>query len=304
MHKRTFANIAMLLTTMIWGASFVAQNLGSQYLGPFSFGAIRFFLGALVLLPVLYFSRHRKAKQALTLIPVKRYLFPGAICGGSLFLGALFQQYGIMYTTVGKSGFVTTLYVILVPVLYWLLYRRRLSCVTLCATLLAIVGIYLLCVNEGFSVNFGDVLCFIGAFFWALQILCIDRTANGLDSLLFSFFQFLFCAGFNAIFMLFIEHPSPANIALAGPALLYSGILSVGVGFTAQVICLKYTDATVATIIMSLESVFSVVFGFLILHEVLTFRQGIGCFLVLSAVILTQLFPQSKLETDAASETE
>ncbi len=303
MSKRTGANLLMVVGTMIWGAAFVAQSVGAEHIGAYTFGSIRFFLGALVVLPAYWITRARvPAQQRRPDAPLHKYLLAGLVCGAALFLGALFQQLGIERTTVGKAGFVTVLYVVLVPVFSFFLYRRRIAGRIYISIALALVGIYLLCVNEGFSVNLGDIYTFIGAIFWAVQMLCIERFAQSLNELKFTVFEFLSCSAFGVVMMFAVEKPAWADLRAAAVPLLYSGLLSVGVGFTAQSVCLKYTDPTVASLIMSLESVFAVIFGFLLLGQTLTLRQGIGCALVFGAVILAQIAPGSGRRKAAAGD--
>ena len=291
--KKAAANLLMLVGTMIWGGAFVAQSIGAAYVGPYTFGAVRFSLGSLVILPVMLLTRKLRPRPAEHRdAPLRDYVIAGLTCGGSLFFGALFQQMGIEQTTVGKAGFVTALYVVLVPLFCWILYRRRIHINTFAALVLAVIGTFLLCVTEQMTVSKGDILVFIGTIFWAVQILCIEKFAQHLDGLKFALWEFLTCAVINAVLMFAVEKPTLGQFAAAWPVLLYAGVLSVGVGFTAQIVCLKYTDPTVASLIMSLESVFSVIFGFLILHETLTLRQGFGCLLVFSAVVLAQLLPK------------
>ncbi|MEG0912706.1 MAG: DMT family transporter [Oscillospiraceae bacterium] len=293
MTKKNAANILMVVGTMIWGAAFVAQSVGAEFVGAYTFGAIRFFLGTLVVLPFYFFTRAKQKKSGNRKdAPLQSYLGAGALCGIALFLGSLFQQLGVERTTVGKAGFVTVLYVVLVPVFCYFLYGRKITARIYISIFLALAGIFLLCVNENFTVNLGDVYIFIGSIFWAVQILCIERFAAHLDGFKFTIFEFLFCAVINAVFMFVIEKPTWEAISAAAIPLLYSGLLSVGVGFTAQTVCLKYTDPTVASLIMSLESVFAVIFGFLILGQVLTLKQGIGCVLVFAAVIIAQILPK------------
>ncbi|MEA4911249.1 MAG: DMT family transporter [Oscillospiraceae bacterium] len=288
MKKRTLSNLLLLGGAVIWGAAFVAQSIGADHIGPFAFGGIRFFLGALVVLPVLLL-RDRKKPRGWDAAPARDYIKSGLICGCVLFAAATFQQYGIERTSVGKAGFVTALYIILVPLFAFILYRRRLHKSVILAAVVAVAGIYLLCMSGGFSVNAGDLYVFIGSVFWAVQILMIERFTANLDGLKFALAQFLACSAVSLIFMLLFERPTLSGIAAAAPALMYCGFLSVGVAFTIQSVFMKYTDPTVASLMMSTESVFSAIFGFLILHETLTARQVCGCALVFAAVIAAQL---------------
>ncbi|MEA5050718.1 MAG: DMT family transporter [Oscillospiraceae bacterium] len=299
MKKQTFANLMMLGGAVIWGAAFVAQSIGADHVGPFAFGGIRFLLGALVVLPVQRL-RDRKKPRGWDKAPTWEYVRAGGICGAVLFAAAAFQQYGVGRTTVGKAGFVTALYIILVPLFAFALYRRRLGGRVIAAAATAVAGIYLLCMTSGtFSVSTGDVYVFIGSVFWAVQILMIERFTADLDGLKFAFAQFISCAAINLVCMALFERPALSDILAAAPALLYCGLLSVGVAFTIQAVFMKYTEPTVASLMMSAESVFSAIFGFLILHETLTARQLFGCVLVFCAVVLAQL-PQRRDARPAA----
>ncbi len=285
----------LLLGAVIWGAAFVAQSIGAEHVGPFAFGGIRFLLGALVVLPILWFS-HRKKEKGWDKQPFSAYLRAGAVCGTALFLAATFQQYGIERTTVGKAGFVTALYILLVPLFAFVVYRRRIGGRILAAAAVGVVGIYLLCVSGDFTVSEGDIYVFIGSVFWAVQILMIEHFTARLDGLKFAAVQFFVCAALSLACMLIFERNTLAGVAAAAPALLYCGLLSVGVGFTIQAVFTKDTGPTVASLMMSTESVFSAVFGFLILHETLTPRQLAGCALVFGAVVLAQIYPGRKSE--------
>jgi drug/metabolite transporter (DMT)-like permease len=291
--KQIAANILMVFGSIIWGGAFVAQSIGADNLGAFTFGAIRFFIGGIIIIPVAVIMSKRKDKKADT-ATTKDYLIAGVACGAALFLGAYFQQLGLGYTTAGKAGFVTALYIILVPIFGFVLFKRRLSSRVMVATLAALVGIFLLCVSGGFGINIGDLYVFIGSLFWAAQILLIDKFAQKLDGIKFAICEFLSCAAMGAVAMFIFEKPTWAAIQSAWLPLLYCSVLSVGVGFTAQIICQKYTEPTVASLLMSSESVFSVIFGFLILHEALTVRQIVGCVLVFAAVLLAQITPGQK----------
>ncbi len=289
--KQIAANLLMLLGSLIWGGAFVAQSIGAESVGAFTFGGIRFLVGTIVILPIMYFMNRKKEKGWDT-ATTGEYLKGGIICGLSLFFGAYFQQLGLQYTTAGKAGFVTGLYIILVPIFGFILYKRRCGSRVLVATLLALVGIFLLCVSGELGVNIGDFYVFIGSLFWAAQILLIEKFASRLDGLKFAVAEFMTCSVVSLICMAIFEQPTLEGIAAAWIPLAFCGVLSVGVGFTAQIICLQYTDPTVASLLMSSESVFSVIFGFLILHETLAPRQIIGCLLVFGAVLLAQTYPK------------
>ena len=282
----------MVVGAIIWGAAFVAQSIGARYLGPFAFGSIRFVLGSLVLLPVMAIARRGKPEHEDK--PIGEYLKAGGICGAALFAGATLQQYGLMYSTAGNAGFVTALYIVLVPLFGCIFLKRKLSPNTLVAVLVATAGVYLLCVSAGFTVNKGDLYTMAGSVCWAVQILCLERFSQKLDGLKFAFYEFMTCSIMSGAAMLIFEHTTWDNITAAALPLLYCGLLSVGVGFTAQIICVKYTDPVVASLIMSTESPFAALFGWLILGETMGARQFFGAALVFAAVILAQLPPRGR----------
>lgn len=275
---------------MIWGAAFVFQNLAMAHIGPFTLGSVRFLLGALVILPLTFIKKLRPARVSDP--PFSSYLKSGVVCGVCLFLGVTFQQYGIMYTTAGKAGFVTALYMVLVPFIAWIFFKRRIRKAMWLVVAVALAGTFLLCVSETLSVQLGDVLVFIGAVFWALQILALERFGQNLDSIKLSVVQFAVCSVLSAVPMFALEQPTAAGLAAAAGPVLYCGLLSVGVGFTAQTICLKHIDAVVASLIMSTEAVFAAVFGFLLLNETLSGKQIVGCVLVFAAVAMSELLPK------------
>lgn len=282
----------MVVGAIIWGAAFVAQSVGAEHVGPFAFGAIRFFLGSLVLVPVMLIMRSRRPKPDAPDAPLSDYLKAGAICGAALFAGASLQQYGLMYSSVGNAGFVTSLYIVLVPLFGFLFFKRRLSLRTVTAVLVATGGVYLLCISSDFSVNRGDLYTMAGSVFWAAQILLLERFSQNLDGIKFALFEFMSCSLLSAAASLFFERTTWAGVAAAAIPLLYCGLLSVGVGFTAQIICVKYTDPIVASLIMSAESPFAALFGWLILGEGMTSRQLIGAALVFAGVVICQLPPR------------
>lgn len=290
MKKRTAASIGMLVGAMIWGAAFVFQNMAMEHIGPFTLGCIRFLIGSIVVAPLLFIKKLRP--DPATEPPFSQYLKSGIICGIFLFFGVTFQQYGIMYTTAGKAGFVTALYMVMVPFFAWAIFKRKVPKVMWLVVAVALVGTFLLCISETLSIQLGDVLVFVGAIFWAFQILALERFGQNLDSIKLSIVQFMTCSILSAIPMFILEQPTMAGMTAALWPILYCGVLSVGVAFTAQVICLKHADAIVATLIMSTESVFAAIFGFLLLNELLSGKQILGCVLVFAAVVMSELLPK------------
>ena len=302
MSKRMFGNLALLVTAMIWGSAFVAQSVGMDYVGPFTFQAARSLLGGLVLLPVIFLvDRRGNDRKPVTPAQRKKLLLSGILCGILLFTASILQQLGLQYTTAGKAGFLTSLYIILVP-LFGLLLGRKVTPWIWISILLAATGLYLLCGGEGFSLGKGELLILGCAVVFSFHILVIDRVSAQLDDVRLSCLQFFVCGVISLIFMVFTEKPTLSALLPCWLPICYAGILSSGVGYTLQIVGQAATDPTTASLLMSLESVFSVVFGWLLLHQSLTGKELLGCLLVFGGVILAQL-PQKK-KNSALSETE
>jgi drug/metabolite transporter (DMT)-like permease len=293
--------ILLIITAIIWGTSFVSQKLGMNYVEPLTFGASRFLLGAVVLIPVILISdritkrKVEKSDESREITYNKDLIAGGTLCGASLFLGAWFQQWGIVYTTAGKAGFITALYIVLVPVLGLFLHKKVSKLVWLGVTI-STVGLYLLCVKEGFIIQKGDAIVLAGTIFWAMQILVVDAYVSKTDGLRLSFIQFLTAGIFSAIAALIFENPKfETIIACAGP-LLYTSIMVVGVAYTLQIIGQKSTEPAIAAIIMSMESLFAVISGVIFLGETMTMKEVIGCALMLVAVLITQVKSEGSAE--------
>ncbi len=287
-NKGSLVGSAMLLlAAVIWGCAFVAQSVAMDHIGPFSFGSIRFFMGAAVLLPVILW---RKRRTIHTPTRCKDALLGGAVCGGFLFLASALQQIGLMYTTVGKSGFITALYVVLVPLAGFVLFRRRVSPLLAIGTLAATVGLYLLCGENGFSINRGDAYTLACAVLFTAQIIAVDHFVTRVDGVLLSCLQFVMSGMLNGVTALIFE-PTLTWQAVAATwlPLCYTGVLSSGVAYTLQILGQKRTQPALASILMSLESVFAVLAGALILLQWPTPREAIGCAVMFAAVILAQM---------------
>jgi drug/metabolite transporter (DMT)-like permease len=284
------SNLLLLLTAVIWGFAFVAQRAGMEFLGPFTFNTARFTLGSLSLIPLLLLNQKRKFKKEKFLsLKDRKLLIAGLAAGTALFLGAAFQQGGLVYTDAGKAGFITGFYVILVPIL-GLFISQKTSFLTWLGATVAIVGLFLLSVNETLEVNIGDILVLIGAFFWAIQILVIGHYSTRIDPLQLAFSQFLVCALLSLIVALFTETIIIQNLLLAYVPILYAGFFSVGIAFTIQVVAQREAHPANAAIIMSLEAVFAVLGGWLILNESIPIRGLLGCLLMFVGMIVSQLY--------------
>jgi drug/metabolite transporter (DMT)-like permease len=292
------ANILLLITAIIWGFAFVAQRLGMDYVGAFTFNGVRFALGALSLLPLLIYQRKKISKEDKTKsTELRSVLFAGLIAGCALFLGASLQQIGLAYTTVGKAAFITGLYIALVPIL-GIFLKQKVHITTWFGVALAVIGLYFLSVTEGFSISKGDLLQLMGAFFWAFHILAIDHFTKKVDALMLSFFQFITCAALSLTVGFIFEEITLAGLSGAVIPILYGGICSVGVAYTLQVVGQKHAKPSHAAIIMSLEAVFASIGGMLLLNESLSLRGLFGCSLMLGGMLLSQAAGFVKVKAD------
>lgn len=289
MKTNSIGNGFLLLSAaFIWGIAFVAQSVGMDYLGPLSFGASRFLLGAVVLLPVIAFRRRQNQKKGIAPAGAKITWIGGICCGLALCAASTLQQIGIQYTSVGKAGFITTLYIIIVPILGIFLKKKVPGKAWPCAVLAAI-GMYLLCMSESLQIGKGDVLVFICAFLFAIQILLVDYFVELADPVEISCIQFLTSGVILTILMFVFETPHWSDFVAAWLPIAYAGILSSGVAYTLQLIGQKGMDPTIASLLLSMESTFSVLAGWVILKQKLTVKELIGCVLMFTAVILVQL---------------
>ena len=297
MKQQTRGSLMLLLCAMVWGAAFVAQSEGMNYVGPFTMQATRYFLSGLVLLPVIAL----RDKKGISVRPAgkaaKRQLLYGVICGALLCTASIIQQYGIIHTTVGKSGFITTMYIILVPFL-GLFVKLRVKLMNWVCAVLALTGLYLLCAGgEGLSaVNTGDWLTLLCAVFFACHILFIDRACHDLDGVRLSCVQFFTASTLSILPMLLLEKPSLAAIASAWLPIVYAGVFSGGVAYTFQVIGERDVQPALASLLMSLESVFAALFGWLLLGQTLSARELFGCAVMFASIILSQL-PERRTKT-------
>lgn len=298
MQKKLRGSVMLLTAALIWGTAFVAQSEGMRYVQPFTYNAIRTLMGGFVLIPIIAAFRlaGRKTRApAETAAPLSTTIKGGIVCGILLCIASSFQQCGIGMTTAGKAGFITALYIVIVPLIQLFLYRKSTVMVWICVVLAAI-GFWLLCIKEGFYVGKGDWLVLCCAVFFALHIMVIDYfNAKQVNGMLMACIQFFTAGILMTICMLLFEQPKLDSILDAKYTILYAGLMSSGAAFTLQILGQRDTDPTAATLLMSLESVFAALSGWLILHEALTPKELIGCVLVFLAVILAQLKPPERL---------
>lgn len=285
-------SLMLLLAATIWGVAFVAQSIGMEYVGAFTFNSVRSLIGAAVLLPVIWLFNRNRSDSVQTAEEKKasrKVLITGGICCGILLcLATNFQQFGIKYTTVGKAGFITACYIVIVPIL-GIFLKKKCSPFIWAAVLLALCGLYLLCIKDGFSIGKGDILVLICAFLFSLHILTIDYFSPKTDGVKLSCIQFLVSGILSGIPALILEDPSLSSILTAWMPILYAGALSSGVAYTLQIIGQKDMNPTVASLILSLESCISVLAGWLILGQKLSSRELFGCLIMFGAIILAQL---------------
>ncbi len=285
------ADILLLLTATIWGFAFVAQRIGMDYVGPFTFNAVRFALGSLSLLPLILLLQKRQSntdQRRFSDDTNKSVLLGGILAGGALFAGASLQQAGLVYTTAGKAGFITGLYVVIVPLL-GLFWRQRPRIGTWVGAILAAVGLYFLSITKEFDISFGDLLVLVGAFFWAGHVLLIGWLAPRTDALKLAAAQFAVCSLFSFLTALVIETMSIASIWQAAVPILYGGIGSVGIAYTLQVIAQRDAHPAHSAIILSLEGLFAAIGGWLLLGEVLSPRGIFGCAMMLTGMFFSEL---------------
>lgn len=292
MNVRTYrADALLLLTATIWGFAFVAQRVGMEYVGPFTFNGVRFALGSLSLVPLLFLMEHRDSPaRALVTRASRRTIFwGGGLAGLFLFSGASLQQIGLVYTTAGNAGFITGLYVVIVPIM-GLFLRQRTHLGTWLGVLLAAVGLYFLSITEELTIAWGDLLVLIGAFFWAAHVLIIGRLSPRMDALKLAITQFAVCALLSLLTALVIETLTWEGLRQAAVPIFYGGLGSVGVAYTLQVVAQKDAHPAHAAIFLSMEAVFAAFGGWWLLNEALTVRAMFGCGLMLFGMLFSQLW--------------
>ena len=301
------SSLLLFLAASIWGVAFVAQSVGMDYMGPFTFNGARSLIGGIVLLPLIAVrERSRKKNGGEAETPEKKKarrkvtLLGGCCCGLAICTASMFQQYGIQYTTVGKAGFITTLYIIIVPIM-GLFFGKKVRRIVWAGAALAAAGMYLLCVNETLSLNKGDLLVFLCAVIFSVHILVIDYFSPKADGVKLSCIQFFVAGILCTIGAFLLETPSWDALVSGAVPVLYAGVMSCGVAYTLQIIGQRNLDPTVASLILSLESVVSVLAGWVILDQTMNGKEIFGCVLVFAAVILVQLpgkKPQPVAEPD------
>ncbi len=345
MHRKMRSNLLLILTAFIWGVAFVAQSVGMDYVGPFTFISVRNFIATIVLLLCIkildrcgrpvgdcvgagdtgdnncgnicagekgnigcgivctetnHLSNTGTADGRRRNHGGKTLIIGGIACGVCLAVASSFQQIGLNYTTVGKAGFITAMYIVAVPIL-GLFVGKKVRLISWISVGIAVFGLYLLCMTENLTLSRGDLLVLICAFCFALHILCIDHFSPKVDGVRMSCIQFFTCGILCGIPALIFESPDIRSILAAWLPILYAGALSSAAGYTLQIIAQKNTEPVIASLLMSLESVFSVLAGWVLLHQKLSTREMLGCFVIFAAIILTQLPSPKTAEEEGVS---
>ena len=315
-NRKLLGNLLLLLTAMIWGTAFVAQRVGMDSIEPITFNAARMWLAAVAIGSAAFLTRRNRqnnrqkrqmpkdsekqinadgASGAVTGLgdPAqdrrRNTIIGGICCGTFLTAASLFQQMGIVYTTAGKAGFITALYMLFVPILSFILFKKKNTWLVWTGVLIGVIGMYLLCITDDFSLTYGDMLVCICALLFSCHILCCDHFVRLGNPLFISAIQFTTVAVISSVAAFIAEEPSWQKVISAAIPILYCGIVSGGIGYTLQMIAQKYTDPTIASLLMSLESVFAVIAGALLLGERMTARELAGCIIMFAAIVLVQI---------------
>ncbi|MBQ2785014.1 MAG: DMT family transporter [Oscillospiraceae bacterium] len=288
MKEKLKGSLLLVLATVIWGSAFVAQSAGMDLIGPFTFQTVRCLLAVIALIPVIYLLDGKDSKNFIRKWADKKLWRTGALCGLALFFAQSLQQVGLVYTDAGKAGFITAMYIVIVPIL-GIFLKRKPTAAAVISIFIAVAGLYLLSCVGVTQINIGDVLMLLCAVAFAVQITIVDRFAGDLDSIRLNCIQALVVTVLSAVFMFFTEKPQIQPIVNCWLPLCYAGVLSMGAAYSLQIVGQKSLEPTTASLIMSLESVFAVLSAWLILNERLTPWELAGCILVFSAVILSQI---------------
>lgn len=289
-HQKIKGNLIMLLTAFVWGLGFVAQSAGMEYIGANTFNGIRMLIGSAVLFPLAVISFRKKHYSKEEGKAVLKTLFKSGILCGVLLCGAsTIQTYGLAYTTAGKSGFITAMYIIFVPII-GIFMKNRITVRTILCAFIALFGMYLLCLSgSGGAINVGDALTLVCAIIFSFHILVVDKYTPYVNAVQFSCIQFFVCGAINILLMLCLEDFSFEVIKSCTIPLLYSGLFACGIGYTLQPVGQRYAEPTTASILMSLESVFALLSGMVILKDRPTISELLGCLIMFGAIILIQL---------------
>lgn len=297
--KKQFNSIIMLLiTTIIWGSAFVMQDIGSKYVESFTFNCVRFFISFVLMLPVAIHTQSKRRKDKMG-NSRREIILSSTICGTCLILASILQQKGISLCGAGKSGFITSMYLVIIPIFYFVFCKKRYSFNVYLGVILAIIGLYLLSVKDGFTLESGDLYLIGSAFMFAAQIITCGYFAQNMDPFTLSCGQSLVSFIISLIPTLLIDKPEFSAISKALPSIFYVAVFSTCIAYTLQIIAQKHLNSTLASLLMSLESVFSAIFGALILKDYLTGRELVACIIIFLGVIISEItFKKKKVSED------
>ncbi len=287
-NKKRMSIVMLLITTIIWGSAFVAQDIGAKYVNSFTFNCVRFFISFIIMLPIAIY-RQKKLKKEFKHNSKKEIILSSAICGTCLILASILQQSGISTVGAGKSGFITSMYLVIIPIFYFVFRHKRYSFNVYIGVVAALIGLYLLSVKEGFTLEVGDLLLIGSAFMFAAQIITCGYFAQNMDPFTLSCGQSFVSFVISLIPTIFIDKPEFSQITSALPSILYVSVFSTCVAYTLQIISQKHLNSTLASLVMSLESVFSAIFGAIILKQYLSTKEFIACILIFAGVIFSQI---------------
>lgn len=310
MNKQIRGSLILVLTAFIWGTAFVAQSQGIEKMGPFGFNAVRNFIGVIVLIPVIFsFRKVKKGKsfrlgeEISSIFHDRKLLMGGLLCGIALCVASNFQQVGIKYVSfIGKAGFLTALYIVLVPIAGFVFLKKKVGKLVIIGLLFALCGLYLLCINQTFTFEFADIMLIACAIVFTIQILLVDNYAPQVDPLALACIEFFVNGVLSLIPMFLLENNTFADIKAAALPLLYAGVFSSGVAYTLQMVAQRDMNPTIASLIMSLEAVVSILAGVVILGDRPSSREILGCILMFAAVILAQI-PDKVNDTTSTNNT-
>ena len=291
-NRKLLGNILLLITTAIWGTAFAFQRMGMDSIEPATFSAVRMLLAAVAVTPLVALGKDKS--KTYNSEYKRNTIIGGILCGLCLGTATIFQQVGIVQTSAGKAGFITAMYMLLVPVINLILFRKKSPAVVWIAVLIGIIGMYLLCINEEFSLSRGDALVSVCALVFGFHIICTDHFVQNANPVGMSVIQLYVTALLSAVVAAFTENPSWNDVRAAIIPILYCGLGSGAIGYTLQIVAQKFTEPAVASLLMSLEAVFAVLGGTLILGEKMTTREAIGCLVMFIAVILAQIPSRKK----------
>lgn len=289
------ANFYLLLASVIWGLAFVAQRMGAQAIGAFTFNGIRFALGSIAIVPLMIVLRKRKSRNEHIPIKLISHVKAGIIAGSALFVAASLQQIGLAYTTAGKAAFISGLYIVLVPVLGIFLGHKNRK-LTWVGVAIAAVGLYVLSVEGSFTIHKGDLFEMAGALIWAVHILILDHYSKRVDTIWLAFFQFISCSALSIVTALVFENIVFDAVVKAAAPIFYGGVFSVGIAYTLQVVGQKHAKPAHAACILGTEGVFACAGGAVILNEFMGVREYLGCVLILGGMLTSQIYQSGEIE--------